>query len=100
MNVLAKNRELIRLKTILPDELNTAEAPERHAPDWQEITRICRENQFNSILKELPEVVPESDSDTDLPEDDLFAFALSQNRIEPEKNYSEECETVQQMELF
>ena len=70
--VLARNRELIRLRTELPEDLPLEAAPRRGAPDWAAIAEICRENQFNSILRELPETVR-----TTAPADDLFSFSAS-----------------------
>ena len=99
LDKLAKNRELIRLKTVLPPDFDLPEPPERRTPDWQEIGRICRENQFNSILKDLPEkeVVPAFDVSD---EDDLFAFAAVQKCAKMEKGSPEANDDVRQLELF
>ena len=79
LETLARNRRLIRLRTELPEDMPLAAAPRRTAPDWAEIAAICRENQFNSILRELPEVAaaaPQGSVPAD-EEDDLFSYAAS-----------------------
>lgn len=99
LDILAKNRRLIKLKTVLPAEWDNMPVPEKKNPDWQLITEICRDNQFNSILRELPEVpLPKADV---LPDDDLFAFAEMERNGEethdlPEKN----DDKSEQLELF
>lgn len=98
LDTLAKNRQLIKLKTALPPELENMPLPEKKTPDWSAITAICRDNQFNSILKVLPET---PDTDESLPEDDLFSFAARPESV-PEKNCGAEkaSSTAEQPELF
>lgn len=98
LDTLAKNRQLIKLKTDLPPEWENMSLPERKTPDWQLIANICRENQFNSILKELPELPREEPI---LPADDLFAFAEAHS-AEPEKSVSplKTAVETEQPELF
>jgi DNA polymerase-1 len=97
LEVVRKNRELIRLRTDLPDELNLSAPPVRKEPDWETIRNICEDNQFRSILKELPSKpvveIPEKDL---FAEDDLFAFAAAQNSS---KTTDDEPEEIQG-ELF
>ena len=75
LEILQKNRQLIRLKTELPDKLNTAMPPERKTPDWELIREICVDNSFKSILKDIPEPAAEMPAFEE--EDDLFAFAAA-----------------------
>ncbi len=80
LDVVRKNRELIRLRTDLPDDLNLSAPPVRQEPDWDTIRTICEDNQFRSILKELPGKITSEIPENDLfAEDDLFAFAAAQN---------------------
>ncbi|MBR7131519.1 MAG: hypothetical protein IKC82_06015 [Lentisphaeria bacterium] len=79
LDIIRRNRELIRLRTDLPEELQLDTPPVRHKPDWRRITEICRDNQFRSILKELPEIEDEKD---DFFEDDLFAFAKENSAVQ------------------
>lgn len=96
---IRRNRELIRLRTELPDSLDSFSPPLRREVDWKKITRICQENQFKSILKELP---PIADDSSEVPVeqeeclDDLFSFAAAKNT---EKTSQKEPEEVQG-ELF
>ena len=98
LDTLAKNRQLIKLKTALPPEWENMPLPEKKTPDWRVIADICRDNQFNSVLKMLPEIpVP----DETLPSDDLFAFAVRTECV-PENNAGAEKTsfTAEQPELF
>ena len=96
---IRRNRELIRLRTELPDSLDSFSPPLRREVDWKKITRICQQNQFKSILKELP---PIADDSSEVPVeqeeclDDLFSFAAAKNT---EKTSQKEPEEVQG-ELF
>ncbi len=92
---LKRNRKLIALNTVLPDELQNISLPEKAAPNWREITRICRDNQFRSLLKELPEV-PEAEEDFE--EDTLFAFA--ENNAEETARQQDAEKSCEQLELF
>ena len=97
--LLKRNRELVRLRSEMFDEL-AGVLPELltpESPDWAEIAEICRDNQFNSILKELPEVpeieeVPEA-VETEM---DLFSFVPPEDPVEK----TAEPEAPQQLELF
>ena len=99
LEILRRNRALIRLRTELPEAWADMSVPERRPPDWAEIAAICRENQFNSILKELPEtavaVAPETVSDD---ADDLFAFAARNVAVVTDDTHG--AESVMQPELF
>ncbi|MBO7329164.1 MAG: hypothetical protein J6W00_10390 [Lentisphaeria bacterium] len=87
LETIRRNRELIRLRTELPESLNKNEPPVRRKPDWREITGICRDNQFKSILKELPEIEDECTFQEVAEKeffDDLFSYAASQkSEIKP-----------------
>ncbi|MBE6356113.1 MAG: hypothetical protein E7058_03255 [Lentisphaerae bacterium] len=83
LETVRRNRELIRLRTGLPAEMATGVPPLRDEPDWHLIADICRDNQFNSILKELPEL-PAEPEHGDF-EDDLFSFAAAQKPVVEEK---------------
>ena len=100
LEVLRRNRELIRLRTELPDTWKKMEVPVRRNPDWAEIAAICRENQFNSILKELPESLPEVETATAAGNDadDLFAFAAQNVAVTADCN--DNAVSVEQPELF
>ncbi len=81
LETVRRNRELIRLRTELPEGFVQDSPPERREPDWKKIAAICRDNQFKSILKELPAeavevtaVEPVKEADF---EDDLFSFAAA-----------------------
>ena len=92
IGTLKRNRQLIALNTVLPDELKNIALPVKDTPDWQKITEICRDNQFRSLLKELPEI------EEDFDDDSLFAYA--ENSVEksvPEKTAEKKSE---QLELF
>jgi len=73
--------------------------PVRRAPDWKRITGICQDNQFKSILKELPpieeNVLAQPVSQEEFC-DDLFAFAAAQNSVKTSVKEPEEI----QGELF
>lgn len=76
LDVVSCNRKLIQLRTDLPPELDKGVPPVRREPDWRMIAEICRNNQFNSILKELPDFAESEDSPVEqYMEDDLFSFA-------------------------
>ena len=106
--LLKRNRELVRLRSAMFDELERAlpQLLDKSTPDWAEIAEICRDNQFNSILKELPEI-PQKSSKSAFESDelDLFAFAEASQKCEndlidsvKEDNFSEK--SFQQQELF
>ena len=105
--LLERNRQLVRLRCDMPEELSGL-LPDMlipGEPDWAEIAAICRDNQFNSILKELPELPaeqPQSTEDDDS-EMDLFAFANLQSekadKGEPEKESAPDNAPTQ-LELF
>ncbi len=78
LDTVRKNRKLIRLHTDLPAELDLPTPPLRKEPDWECIRNICADNQFNSIIKELPEVKTDKDIEAENFPDDLFAFADTQ----------------------
>ena len=66
--LICRNLALTRLKCELPEEFaDCAGVLKKAAPDWQKIANICADNDFKSLLKEIP-VEPE------LPqkEDELF----------------------------
>ena len=107
--LLRRNRELVRLRTTMAPELEN-ELPAMltsSAPDWRAIAEICRDNQFNSILKELPEdalsepeVAAEIEVDSDLP---LFDFIQKGDSNEADTTADEEKnskKSFQQLELF
>ena len=96
LETLARNRELIRLRTELPADMPMPDAPRRTPPDWAEIAEICRENQFNSILRELSEHVSAAPS-VPAEEDDLFSYAAG---TAPEAKSAPEAEKPVQPELF
>ena len=57
--LLKRNLGLTRLKCLLPEEFSDcALALDKKEPDWQKIANICADNDFKSLLKELP-VAPE-----------------------------------------
>ena len=99
LDTIRRNRELIRLRTTLPESFDTALPPVRRAPDWKRITGICQDNQFKSILKELPpieeDVLAQPVSQEEFC-DDLFAFAAAQNTVKTSVKEPEEI----QGELF
>ena len=103
--LLERNRQLVRLRSemfeeleeILPDMLEAVE------PDWAEIAEICRDNQFNSILKELPEVpaAPVNAADVESDDMDLFSFAATQvGKTETALPEEGADDTPKQLELF
>lgn len=96
LDTLTRNRELIRLRTELPEDMPMPDAPRRTPPDWGEIAEICRENQFNSILRELPERVPAAPTvSAPAAEEDLFSYAATS-----EAKSVPEVEKPVQPELF
>ena len=103
--LLERNRQLVRLRSEMFEELENAlpDMLEAVVPDWAEIAEICRDNQFNSILKELPEVpaAPVKTADVENEEMDLFSFAAVQ-REKTENVIPEEVadDTPKQLELF
>ena len=108
-DLLRRNRELVRLRTDMAEELD-AELPGMLAtavPDWKAIAEICRDNQFNSILKDLPEdavnepeISATADDDEGLP---LFDF-IQKSEIKEADTASEDeknsKKSFQQLELF
>ena len=109
--MLKRNRELIRLRTAVIPELE-AVLPgmlKKSAPDWKEIADICQDNQFASILKELPGGIAPAEemcaAETTVDDEvDLFSFCQSDaaevsapEAGKMEKN-QESC--LQQPELF
>jgi hypothetical protein len=96
LDILQKNRQLIRLKTDLPDTLNTPMPPKRREPDWKLIREICEDNSFKSIIKDIPVQAVE----TAVPEDfgELFAFAATVSEKEDTASKTEKKEF--QDELF
>lgn len=57
--LIKRNLGLTRLKCQLPEAYaNCAAALDKKAPDWQKIANMCADNDFKSLLKELP-VAPE-----------------------------------------
>lgn len=66
--LLRRNLGLTRLKCQLPGEYSDCTlALEKKSPDWQKIANMCADNDFKSLLKELP-VAPEEPQR----EDELF----------------------------
>ena len=66
--LLERNLALTRLKCELPPEFAAASRVlSRRKPDWQRIADLCAENDFKSLLKEIP-AVPASPAR----EDELF----------------------------
>ena len=103
LDVLRRNRELIRLRTELPQCFAGDVPPVRKEPDWSEIRKICEENQFRSILKELPDMPQKQDvfsAETTDGEDDLFTFAAKQNQLETSVKPFENEKKEFQDELF
>lgn len=97
--LLKRNRELVRLRSEMFDEL-AGVLPELltpKSPDWAEIAEICRDNQFNSILKELPEV-PEIEEVPGTVETEMDLFSFVPPEAPAEK--TAEPEAPQQLELF
>lgn len=94
LETVRRNRELIRLRTELPEDMDLPEPPLRGEPDWKLIWDICQDNQFKSILKELPEIEEEPENVEF--EDDLFAFAAAKKVVAPPEKPVEEI----QGELF
>lgn len=65
--LLKRNLALTRLKCELPEAFRDPAVLCKKAPDWQKIANLCAENDFKSLLKEIP-------AEPDLPgsEDELF----------------------------
>ena len=104
MELLERNRQLVALRTEMFDDL-AAELPgllEAAAPDWNEIREICLDNQFNSILKDLPEVEVPAAGSSDECGLELFDFAAASAApsFEPEAVPATENDAPQQLELF
>ena len=97
--LLKRNRELVRLRSEMFDELAKVlpELLTPESPDWAEIAEICRDNQFNSILKELPEV-PEIEEVPEAVETEMDLFSFVPPEAPAEK--TAEPEAPQQLELF
>lgn len=85
LETVRRNRALIRLRTEYPAGWS-GEPPVRRRPDWGQIARICRDNQFNSILKDLPVADPPENPQKKEPEAmDLFAFAAAADHAADEQ---------------
>ena len=95
--LLKRNIELVRLRCEMPDDWSRdpEKLLKKEPPDWAEIAAICRDNQFNSILKELPEI-PEEKAETVEAEVDLFSFIQPELAAEADAGAKE----PQQLELF
>ena len=53
--LLLRNLKLTRLKCTLPEAFSDCRAVlKKRAPDWQKIANICADNDFKSLLKEIP----------------------------------------------
>ena len=53
--LVMRNLLLTRLKTELPAEFaDVGNVLDKKSPDWQKIADMCADNQFKSLLKELP----------------------------------------------
>lgn len=66
--LIERNLKLTRLKCTLPEEFSDCRSVlKKSAPDWQKIANICADNDFKSLLKEIP-------AEPELPgkEDELF----------------------------
>ena len=104
LDVLRRNRELIRLRTELPDGLMGDAPPERKAANWDEIRAVCEENQFKSLLKELPPVKADIPKKQEFvisgDDDDLFAFAAGCMTEKEVKTVADDEEKEIQGELF
>ena len=115
-DVLRRNIKLVSLRTELPEEWSEPEKlVVRNAPDWSEITRLCKHYGLNSILKDLPEV-PEAEPAASVSsgaqeennfssdEDDLFSFMQTPQPAAEEKDVpASDCggeEILVQGELF
>ena len=100
--ILKRNIELITLRTTLPEALgDTEKLLIKNPVNYDELREICVDNQFNSILKELPEAVekiPETSS-PDGDELDLFGFA-QQNAAPEERAEEKTASGLEQLELF
>jgi len=58
--LLKRNLALVRLKTELPPGFaDWKTVLQRDLPDWEKIARLCAENNFNSLQKEIPFPFPE-----------------------------------------
>jgi DNA polymerase-1 len=97
--LLKRNRKLVAVRTEMVEEL-AGKLPElltKKSPDWAEIAEICRDNQFVSILKELPEV-PEVEAVPEAVEAEMDLFSFVPPTSPAEKTAAPE--TPQQLELF
>ncbi len=79
LDILKRNRDLIRLRRDLPERFREVDTVlTRRAPDWAKITEICRRLELRSILKELPpvakdnEVEPEPQGGNNTDQGELF----------------------------
>ena len=71
VEILERNRKLIRLRSDLPERLlPITESCARRAPDWETITGICERMELHSLLRQLPRTEHPSRANDDLP---LFA---------------------------
>lgn len=65
--LLARNLGLTRLKCDLPDEFSDlAVTLAKRSPDWQKIADMCADNDFKSLLKEIPAEPQINKSDDEL----------------------------------
>lgn len=98
---IRRNRELIRLRTDLPEVLDKPMPPVKKDPDWRLIAEICLDNQFKSILKELPELPEEEPEEKNDDFGELFAFAAeSSGKAEVVSKVDENEPEEVQGELF
>lgn len=99
--LLKRNIGLITLRTTLPEALSdTGKLLVKKPVDYDDLKEICIDNQFNSILKELPEA-PEKKPETASADDnefDLFSFA--QQTAAGEKKEEKQPDAQEQPELF
>ena len=103
LELLQRNRELIRLRTELPGTFCSDLPPVRREPDWAEIWRICEDNQFKSLLKELPELPEKIEKQLSFiaqDEDDLFTFAARCDMVDVSQEAPENEKNEIQGELF
>ncbi|MDD3666988.1 MAG: 5'-3' exonuclease H3TH domain-containing protein [Bacteroidales bacterium] len=81
-SLLRTNLELVRLRCDLPDALSAPDAVLRRGePDWATIVRICREQEFKSLLRELPALPAERGEEPELfPRDEEPAASRNANK--------------------
>ena len=92
---LERNQQLITLRTLWPEELETPEKIlVKRRPDWQKIAELARDYELKSVLKDLPVKVELSAPAEKAPApaaDDLFAWSAPAEKAEekaPEKTES------------